>query len=185
MTLSLSLIQSVIHIKSTLRKQPKLCTRKSATGRMATSFSKLVVRSSEYLLRSLPASLACTVLISSYTSIVTSVNFVIQQSLCIAKPMLDCLHSTAWHFSKKLHRCIKGDRNVHKRKNKKVYGALIELYPDSVNVLKGVGQWEGDLVKGIRSVDEPALMLLTQRYCRTEIIVKMPDYHADAFELHP
>ncbi|WP_056965081.1 IS30 family transposase, partial [Lacticaseibacillus manihotivorans] len=80
---------------------------------------------------------------------------------------------------KKLRRRVKGYKNAHKRKNKKIYGDSIELRPAAVNDRTGVGHWEGDLVKGIRSADEPALMTLTERYSRTEIIVKIPDYHAD------
>ena len=79
---------------------------------------------------------------------------------------------------KKLRRRIKGYKNAHKRKNKKIYGDSIELRPAAVNDRTGVGHWEGDLVKGIRLADEPALMTLTERYSRTEIIVKIPDYHA-------
>lgn len=77
---------------------------------------------------------------------------------------------------KKLRRRIKGYKNAHKRKNKKIYGDSIELRPADVNDRTGVGHWEGDLVKGIRLADEPALMTLTERYSRTEIIVKIPDY---------
>lgn len=79
---------------------------------------------------------------------------------------------------KKLRRHIKSYKNAHKRKNKKIYGDSIELRPAAVNDRTGVGHWEGDLVKGIRLADEPALMTLTERYSRTEIIVKIPDYHA-------
>ncbi len=59
---------------------------------------------------------------------------------------------------KKLRRRVKGYKNAHKRKNKKIYGDSIELRPAAVNDRTGVGHWEGDLVKGIRSADEPALM---------------------------
>lgn len=63
---------------------------------------------------------------------------------------------------KKLRRRIKGYKNAHKRKNKKIYGDSIELRPAAVNDRTGVGHWEGDLVKGIRLADEPALMTLTE-----------------------
>ena len=55
---------------------------------------------------------------------------------------------------KKLRCRVKGDKNAHKRKNKKRYGDSIELRPAAVNDLTSMGHWEGDLVKGIRSADE-------------------------------
>ena len=80
---------------------------------------------------------------------------------------------------KKLRRRIKGYKNAHKRKNKKIYGDSIELRPAAVNDRRGVGHWEGDLVKAKRVESEPALMTLTERVSRMEIIVKLPDYRIE------
>ncbi|PLC31975.1 IS30 family transposase, partial [Lacticaseibacillus rhamnosus] len=63
-------------------------------------------------------------------------------------------------------------------RKKTFYVASIELCPGAVHDRTCVGHLEGDLVKGIRFADEPALMSLSERYIRTEIIVKIPDYHA-------
>ncbi|MDK6779571.1 IS30 family transposase, partial [Escherichia coli] len=38
--------------------------------------------------------------------------------------------------------------------------------------------WEGDLVKGVRRKNQPALMTLTERTTRFEIVIKIPDYRA-------
>lgn len=48
-----------------------------------------------------------------------------------------------------------------------------------VQARQELGHWEGDLVKGKRVESEPALMTLTERVSRLEIIVKLPNYHAD------
>ena len=38
--------------------------------------------------------------------------------------------------------------------------------------------WEGDLVKGVRRKNQPALMTLTERTTRFEVVIKIPDYRA-------
>lgn len=79
----------------------------------------------------------------------------------------------------KLRRRVKRPGLRHARINKQKLGESIEKRPKAVDGRLGVGHWEGDLVKGKRVESEPALMTLTERYSRTEIIVKLPDYHAD------
>lgn len=69
--------------------------------------------------------------------------------------------------------------NHHSRLNKKVLGTSIDERPAAVEDRQEVGHWEGDLVKGKRVEDEPALMTMTERKTRFEIIIKLPNYHAD------
>ncbi|WNW17345.1 IS30 family transposase (plasmid) [Lactiplantibacillus plantarum] len=77
-------------------------------------------------------------------------------------------------------RCrVKSDAHKHARTNKRVYGKSIEERPDEVEDRQTVGHWEGDLVKGTRVEDEPALMTMTERATRFEIILKLPNYHAE------
>ena len=78
---------------------------------------------------------------------------------------------------KKLRRRVKGKHN-HDRYNKKILGTSIEERPESVTKRTAFGDWEGDLVKGKRVASEPALLTLTERVSRFEIIIKIPDYHA-------
>ena len=80
----------------------------------------------------------------------------------------------------KLRRRIKNpDRHRHAAMNKKKLGQSIEDRSPEVDERRGVGHWEGDLVKGKREASEPALMTLTERYSRAEIVVKIPNYHAN------
>jgi IS30 family transposase len=79
----------------------------------------------------------------------------------------------------KLRRRVKRPGLRHARMNKHNLGESIENRPKAVDDRLGVGHWEGDLVKGKRVESEPALVTLTERYSRTEIIVKLPDYHAE------
>lgn len=79
----------------------------------------------------------------------------------------------------KLRRRVKGTRKVHARMNKKNLGTSIDERPDSINERLALGDWEGDLVKGKRIASEPAVMTLTERLSRFEIIVKISDYHAE------
>jgi IS30 family transposase len=76
-------------------------------------------------------------------------------------------------------RRIKAHENKHVRTNQRVYGKSIEVRPEEVDTRQIVGHWEGALVKGTRVEDEPALMTLTERATRFEIILRLPDYHAD------
>ena len=79
----------------------------------------------------------------------------------------------------KLRRRIKCPGAKHHRINKKNLGHSIEERPAMVQARQELGHWEGDLVKGKRVESEPALMTLTERVSRLEIIVKLPNYHAD------
>lgn len=79
----------------------------------------------------------------------------------------------------KLRRHVKSNRHSHSRKNKRLAGTSIDERPQSVTQRSEFGDWEGDLVKGKRQASEPALMTLTERRTRYEIIVKIPNYHAD------
>lgn len=79
----------------------------------------------------------------------------------------------------KLRRRVKHAGKHHNRINKKILGKSIELRPASVEKRVEFGHWEGDLIKAKRVETEPALMTLTERSSRLEIIVKIPNYHAD------
>ncbi|AYC71848.1 IS30 family transposase [Lactiplantibacillus pentosus] len=79
----------------------------------------------------------------------------------------------------KLRRRIKSAHKTHQRMNKRSLGQSIEDRPTAVNGRMEVGHWEGDLVKGKRVASEPAIMTLTERASRYEIIVKIKDYHAE------
>lgn len=68
---------------------------------------------------------------------------------------------------------------VYPRLNKKRLGQSIEDRPAVVRKRQELGHWEGDLVKAKRVESEPALMTLTERVSRMEIIVKLPDYRAE------
>lgn len=79
----------------------------------------------------------------------------------------------------KLRRRVKRPGLRHVRVNQHVLGNSIETRPPEVAARSGVGHWEGDLVKGKRTVNEPALMTLTERYSRTTIVVKLPNHLAE------
>lgn len=79
----------------------------------------------------------------------------------------------------KLRRRDKHSGSHHNRKNKRVLGKSIEDRPSIVDDRTEIGHWEGDLVKAKRVESEPAIMTLTERVSRLEIIVKLPNYHAD------
>jgi len=66
-----------------------------------------------------------------------------------------------------------GHAPYHKR-----LGPSIENRPQEVAHRKVPFHWEGDLVKGVRRKNQPALMTLTERKTRFEIVAMIPDYHA-------
>lgn len=77
-----------------------------------------------------------------------------------------------------LRRQVKGYHHNHDRRNKKLAGTLIEQRPEVVNKRQTYGDWEGDLVKGKLSMNELALLTLTERRKRLALIYKLLDYHA-------
>lgn len=79
----------------------------------------------------------------------------------------------------KLRRHAKSGYRSHKRQNKRRYGKSIEDLPAEAKTRQVTGHWEGDLVKGKRTVNEPALMTLVDRSKRYAIIAKISNYHAD------
>lgn len=79
----------------------------------------------------------------------------------------------------KFRRHVKSGRKAHQRKNKRPLGKSIEDRPAAANNRTEIGHWEGDLVKGKRVASEPALLTLTERVSRYEIILKIANYHAD------
>lgn len=79
----------------------------------------------------------------------------------------------------KLRRRVKSSHKAHKRMNKKILGTSIDDRPSIVDARTTIGDWEGDLVKGKRVASEPAIMTLTDRLTRYEIIVKIANYHAE------
>ncbi|WP_125982759.1 IS30 family transposase [Loigolactobacillus iwatensis] len=66
----------------------------------------------------------------------------------------------------------------HVRKNKKILGDSIEQRPVAANDRSEFGHWEGDLVKGKRTSDQPALLTLTERMTRYEAVIRIPNYQA-------
>ncbi|MCB5955546.1 IS30 family transposase [Enterococcus sp. CWB-B31] len=70
----------------------------------------------------------------------------------------------------KLRRNRKTPRN---RKNKTILGELIEKRPDIVTTRERFGDWEIDTVNGLRVKDDQALLTLTERKTRYEVIIKI------------
>jgi IS30 family transposase len=58
-------------------------------------------------------------------------------------------------------------------------GVSIEKRPLEINQRQHPFDWEGDLVKGVRRKNQPALMTLTERLTRFEIVIKIPNYQAE------
>lgn len=70
----------------------------------------------------------------------------------------------------KVRRRINQPRN---RTNKRILGDLIEKRPDIVDSQEEFGYWEMDMVMGLRAGNDHALLMLTERKTRYEIIIKM------------
>lgn len=65
------------------------------------------------------------------------------------------------------------------RKNKKILGDLIEKRPDIVDKRERFGDWEIDTVNGLRVGKDHALLTLTERKTRYEVIIKIDGKAAD------
>ena len=68
---------------------------------------------------------------------------------------------------------------THTRTNKTKLGTSIDERPIEVQDRRQRGHWEGDLVNGKRVDSEPALLVLTERMSRFEIIIKLANYKAN------
>lgn len=79
---------------------------------------------------------------------------------------------------RKVQRRFRRPNQHHNRMNKTKLGTSIEKRPTEILTRDVFGHWEGDLVKGKRVASEPAMLTLTERMTRYEIIVKIPNYHA-------
>ena len=71
----------------------------------------------------------------------------------------------------------------HARQPVKHLGNSIEQRPKRVNKRQEPFHWEGDLVKGVRRRNQPALMTLTERVTRFEIVIQIPNYRANTCRL--
>lgn len=76
----------------------------------------------------------------------------------------------------KTHRNTKTSRN---RKNKAILGELIEKRPDIVDKRELFGDWEIDTVNGILGKGDQALLTLTERKTRYEVIIKIDGKASD------
>ncbi|MGX7198135.1 IS30 family transposase [Enterococcus olivae] len=63
--------------------------------------------------------------------------------------------------------------HAQNRKNKKLLGDLIEKRPDIVDSREEFGHWEIDTVAGLKSGTDQALLTLTERKTRYEVIIKI------------
>jgi IS30 family transposase len=66
------------------------------------------------------------------------------------------------------------------RKHKKVLGRSISERPKEINDRSEFGHWEIDSVIGKKTKGEPALMTITERKTRKEIIRKLPDHSSES-----
>ena len=81
-----------------------------------------------------------------------------------------------WLETKNIDLHLKVRRNTKRsqsRKNKKILGDLIEKRPDIVDTRERFGDWEIDTVNGLRVGKDQALLTLTERKTRYEIIIKI------------
>ncbi|MTV82651.1 IS30 family transposase [Lactobacillus sp. CRM56-3] len=79
----------------------------------------------------------------------------------------------------KLRRRVRSGRQTHERLNKTILGTSIDERLDVVNQRLSVGDWEDDIVKGKQVANKPAIITLIERVTHFEIMVKIPDYHAE------
>ena len=79
----------------------------------------------------------------------------------------------------KLRRSTKPART---RKHKKVLGASIAERPQSINDRSEFGHWEVDTIVGKKGKSETALLTLTERVTRKEIIRKIPNRTSESVQ---
>lgn len=73
-----------------------------------------------------------------------------------------------------LHLKVRRKTNKPKsRRNKKILGDLIEKRPDVVDTRERFGDWEIDTANGLRVGKDQALLTLTERKTRYEVIIKI------------
>lgn len=77
----------------------------------------------------------------------------------------------------KTRRSTKASRN---RKNKTILGELIEKRPEIVDKRERFGDWEIDTVNGLRCGKDEALLTLTERKNRYEMILKIDGKTSDS-----
>lgn len=68
------------------------------------------------------------------------------------------------------------------KRHKKVLGTSIEERPESINNRSNFGHWEIDTVVGKKGKSETALLTLTERMTRKEIIRKIPNKTAESVQ---
>lgn len=79
-----------------------------------------------------------------------------------------------------LHLKVRRKNNAPRnRKNKRILGELIEKRPDTVDQREEFGHWEIDTVVGLQSGKDHALLTLTERKTRYEVIIKIDGKAAD------
>ena len=71
-------------------------------------------------------------------------------------------------------------RKVRKQQSRASAGDSIEKRPEKIEERKEFGHWEMDSVIGKRGVSKNALLALTERKTRREIIFKLPDHTDEA-----
>lgn len=64
------------------------------------------------------------------------------------------------------------------RKNKAIFGELIEKCPDTVRKRERFGDWKIDIVNGLRVVKDHAFLILTERKTCYEVIIKIDEKSA-------
>ncbi|MGM0337042.1 IS30 family transposase [Enterococcus sp. AZ007] len=90
----------------------------------------------------------------------------------------DCLMETRnIDLCLKTRRSTKASRN---RKNKTILGELIEKRPEIVDKRERFGDWEIDTVNGLRCGKDEALLTLTERKTRYEMILKIDGKTSDS-----
>ena len=77
-----------------------------------------------------------------------------------------------------LEKVRRNTKSARCRKNQKVLGQSIEQRPAEIQTRKEFGHWEIDTVAGKRTRDDQALLTLTERKTRFELMIKVDDKSA-------